>query len=183
MLSLGGVVMRLSRTGLNPPGFGRTDQKTPGNPAWFCAGVYGRRPRSGPLSSARSSCPMRNFPAMLAAVTDATGRVTGIHRTWLDPDAPGEKTPVSSPRRAMGDLLGAGVPFGMVSTNALRILIAGEREREGSSVHPRLCSSAQSAGVWEAASWPSRGASGRQADRAGKGGRRLFSAGGPAVRL
>ena len=51
------------------------------------------------------------WPAMIAAVTDADGSVTGVHRTWLDP-ATADKAPVACPRRAMGLLLGHGVRFG-----------------------------------------------------------------------
>ena len=40
--------------------------------------------------------------------------MTGAHRTWLDPDG-GDKAPVVTPRRAMGDLLGRGVRFGRVT--------------------------------------------------------------------
>jgi hypothetical protein len=40
--------------GLQPPRVRLEVQKTPGNPAWFCAGVYGRRPRSGPATSMTS---------------------------------------------------------------------------------------------------------------------------------
>ena len=50
------------------------------------------------------------WPALLAAVTDADGAITGVHRTWLDPA--GGKAPVASPRRAIGSLLGNGVRFG-----------------------------------------------------------------------
>jgi hypothetical protein len=50
-------------------------------------------------------------PAMIAAVTDLDGRLTGIHRTWLTPDGTG-KAPIATPRRAMGNLLGHAVHFG-----------------------------------------------------------------------
>lgn len=52
------------------------------------------------------------WPAMIAAVTDLGGSLTGVHRTWLDPDR-SAKAPVASVRRAMGHLLGAGVRFGL----------------------------------------------------------------------
>lgn len=61
------------------------------------------------------------FPALIAAVTDLGGLVTGIHRTWLDPDTRG-KAPVASPRRAMGWLLGNGVRFGRAND----VMAAGE---------------------------------------------------------
>ncbi|MBM3553206.1 MAG: DNA primase [Alphaproteobacteria bacterium] len=49
------------------------------------------------------------WPALIAAVTDLGGAVTGVHRTWLDPS--GGKAPLAQPRRAMGRLLGNGVRF------------------------------------------------------------------------
>ena len=61
------------------------------------------------------------WPALVAAVTDHCGTITGVHRTWLDP-AGGGKAPVVTPRRAMGDLLGHGVRFG----RAHDVLAAGE---------------------------------------------------------
>lgn len=53
----------------------------------------------------------RAWPAMIAAVTDDTGALMGVHRTWLDAAAR-DKAPVAHPRRAMGQLLGHGVRFG-----------------------------------------------------------------------
>ncbi|MEO6215193.1 MAG: toprim domain-containing protein [Sphingomonas sp.] len=63
----------------------------------------------------------RTFPAMIAAVTDLGGAITGVHRTWLDRMAP-QKASVSYPRRAMGNLLGNGVRFGTAGP----IMAAGE---------------------------------------------------------
>jgi hypothetical protein len=57
--------------------------------------------------------PTETWPTMIAAVTDLDGRVTGAHRTWLARDGHG-KAPVDTPRRAMGDLLGHAVRFGVV---------------------------------------------------------------------
>src|SRR5215470_5927776 len=51
------------------------------------------------------------WPAMIAAVTDLSGAITGAHRTWLAPDGFG-KAPLDTPRRAMGGLLGHAVRFG-----------------------------------------------------------------------
>jgi hypothetical protein len=65
--------------------------------------------------------PTEAWPAMIAAVTDLDGRITGIHRTWLDPLGH-DKAPIDTPRRAMGHLLGNGVRFG----TATNILAAGE---------------------------------------------------------
>ena len=70
--------------------------------------------------------PPRTFPALIAAVTDHAGAITGVHRTWLDPNAPGEKAPLETPRRAMGDLLGHGVRLGMPPDAPAPVIIAGE---------------------------------------------------------
>lgn len=51
-------------------------------------------------------------PAMIAAVTDLGGKITGAHRTWLAPDGSG-KARLHTPRRAMGNLLGHAVRFGL----------------------------------------------------------------------
>lgn len=61
------------------------------------------------------------WPAMIAAVTDLDGSVTGVHRTWLAPDGK-DKAPVVYPRRAMGHLLGNGVRFGRCGS----VMMAGE---------------------------------------------------------
>ena len=70
--------------------------------------------------------PTETWPAMIACVTDVQGRITGVHRTWLDPDGFDRvrlgKAPIDTPRRAMGDLLGNAVRFGVVDD----VLAAGE---------------------------------------------------------
>lgn len=67
-----------------------------------------------------------SYPALIAAVTDAGGTITGVHRTWLDPDGDG-KAKVEDPRRALGGLLGNAVRFG-VPAKAISIdtMIVGE---------------------------------------------------------
>ena len=65
--------------------------------------------------------PTETWPAMIAAVTDLDGHLTGAHRTWLMPDGT-SKAPVDTPRRAMGDLLGHAVRFGVPAT----VMAAGE---------------------------------------------------------
>ena len=65
--------------------------------------------------------PREVWPALLAAVTDCDGRITGVHRTWLDP-VHRTKAPLVDPRRALGNLLGNGVRFG----TAFDVLAAGE---------------------------------------------------------
>jgi Toprim domain len=61
------------------------------------------------------------WPALIAAVTDLGGTITGVQRTWLDPSG-WTKAPVATPRRAMGHLLGHGVRFGTAGD----VLAAGE---------------------------------------------------------
>ncbi|MCS0504787.1 DUF7146 domain-containing protein [Ancylobacter mangrovi] len=65
--------------------------------------------------------PTETWPAMVAAVTDLTGRITGAHRTWLAPDG-SDKAPVNTPRKAMGDLLGSTVRIGVPDN----VMAAGE---------------------------------------------------------
>jgi Toprim domain len=75
-------------------------------------------------------------PALITAVSDADGWVTGVQRTWLDSEALMSDAPLglhlgkaalSSPRRALGALLGGGVRFGPSSIGAhLGVLLAGE---------------------------------------------------------
>jgi hypothetical protein len=70
--------------------------------------------------------PTETWPAMIASVTDFSGHLTGAHRTWLDPDgftqATLGKAPLDTPRRAMGDLLGHAVRFGVAG----EVMAAGE---------------------------------------------------------
>jgi hypothetical protein len=66
------------------------------------------------------------WPALIASVTDLDGTITGAHRTWLDPNGFSEamlgKAPIDTPRRAMGNLLGHAVRFGV----ARDVMAAGE---------------------------------------------------------
>ena len=65
--------------------------------------------------------PTETWPAMIAAVTDLDGAITGAHRTWLDPSGT-DKAPIDTPRRAMGHLLGNAVRFGAAGD----VMAAGE---------------------------------------------------------
>jgi len=65
--------------------------------------------------------PTETWPALIAAVTDLSGRITGAHRTWLAPDG-SDKAPIDTPRKAMGDLLGHAVRFGIPGD----VMAAGE---------------------------------------------------------
>jgi hypothetical protein len=71
--------------------------------------------------------PTETWPAMIACVTDLDGQITGVHRTWLDPEGGYDrirlgKAPIDTPRRAMGDLLGNAVRFGVADD----VVAAGE---------------------------------------------------------
>ena len=70
---------------------------------------------------ASEDAPLESWPALLAAVTNLEGIITGIQRTWLDPRR-STKAPLADPRRALGHLLGNGVRFGRASD----ILAIGE---------------------------------------------------------
>lgn len=61
------------------------------------------------------------FPALIAAITDPAEQFAGLHRTWLSLDQP-TKAPLEDPRRAMGNMIGNAVRFGI----ARDVLIAGE---------------------------------------------------------
>jgi hypothetical protein len=65
--------------------------------------------------------PSETWPALIAAVTDLGGRITGAQRTWLAPSGE-DKAPVATPRRAIGHLLGHGVRFGVADD----VMAAGE---------------------------------------------------------
>lgn len=75
---------------------------------------------------ADEEAPTEIWPAMIAAVSDLNGKLTGAHRTWLDPRGFSEthlgRAPIDTPRRAMGDLLGQAVRFGACQD----VMAAGE---------------------------------------------------------
>jgi len=60
----------------------------------------------------------RKLPALVAAVTDNSGMIMGIHRTFLD-SACTCKAHVASPRRSLGAILGNGVRFGVIDDFAI----------------------------------------------------------------
>jgi hypothetical protein len=70
-----------------------------------------------------------SYPALVAAVTDAAGAITGVHRTYLssglDPDGVG-KAKLDDPRRALGGLLGNGARLRFPADAPVPVLAAGE---------------------------------------------------------
>jgi len=72
-----------------------------------------------------AKCETQRWPALIGVVTDLTGRVTGVHRTWLDPDLAGSdhgKAPIEAPKRSLGDIWTHAVRFGAVDG----VMAAGE---------------------------------------------------------
>ncbi|MBM3552204.1 MAG: DNA primase [Alphaproteobacteria bacterium] len=67
------------------------------------------------------SAAVETWPALIAAVTDLDGNITGAHRTWLDRSGR-DKAPIATPRRAMGELSSNGVRFAA----PLDVMAAGE---------------------------------------------------------
>lgn len=65
----------------------------------------------------------RQLPALLAAITDNQGRVTGCARTWLDP-ATARIAAIAEPKRVIGNLAGNAVRFQHGSAG--EELVAGE---------------------------------------------------------
>jgi phage/plasmid primase-like uncharacterized protein len=61
---------------------------------------------------ADAQSPDERWPALIAAVTDPTGVVTGVQRTYLQRDG-SAKAPLATPRKAMGVLAGNAVRFGI----------------------------------------------------------------------
>lgn len=69
----------------------------------------------GCFHRARDNAPKSEWPAIIAAVTNLAGDITGVHRTWLARDGSG-KAPLETPRRSMGDILGSAIWLGSPET-------------------------------------------------------------------
>ncbi len=67
----------------------------------------------------------RRLPALVAAVTNDDGDITGVHRTWLDPARPA-KAPVAIPRKALGRIHGLAIRFGTPPADDGASLLVGE---------------------------------------------------------
>jgi len=66
---------------------------------------------------------VRTLPALVAAATDPRGRITGILRTYLDPERPA-KARVPAPKKALGSIIGSTVRFSGPKPDAC--IVAGE---------------------------------------------------------
>lgn len=84
----------------------------------FHPSCWYRGDEDDPADTARDA-----WPALIAAVTDEHGTITGVHRTWLDPSGT-TKAPVSTPRRSLGLINGHGVRIGRSAS--AEIMAAGE---------------------------------------------------------
>ncbi|MER9712769.1 toprim domain-containing protein [Mesorhizobium sp. M0174] len=67
----------------------------------------------------------QTLPALIAAVTNLSGQITGLQRTWLDPSGQG-KARLAEPRRSLGDLLGNGIWLGLDPGGSVPVMAAGE---------------------------------------------------------
>ena len=72
----------------------------------------------------------QSYPALIAAVTDHAGAITGVHRTYLSASSTGSteigKADVDTPRRALGGLLGNAVRFNFPAQGPVTVMAAGE---------------------------------------------------------
>ena len=75
---------------------------------------------NSPSPSPLAACSAPDAPSW-ARPPNPEGRITGLHRTWLD-RAHSSKPPLTDPRKALGHLLGNGVRFGI----ARDVVAAGE---------------------------------------------------------
>lgn len=66
---------------------------------------------------------VRTLPALVAAAADPRGRITGVLRTYLDPDRPA-KARVPTPKKALGSIIGSTVRFDGPKPDAC--IVAGE---------------------------------------------------------
>jgi phage/plasmid primase-like uncharacterized protein len=86
------------------------------------------------------------FPVMVAAVHNANGEFTGIHRTYLAPDGSGKATVTEGGvKRMLGDCFGAHVQFTPPQNNKLAIA-------EGIETALSIMQSCPDYGVWSAMS-------------------------------
>ena len=111
----------------SPSGAAASPSRTP-TPTPICAPAASptatiRPSASTPRLYRRDGNRLSRLPALVAAVIDNTGTLTGIHRTWLDAREP-RKAPLDEPRKALGRLRGNAVRFNRPAAGGA--LVAGE---------------------------------------------------------
>ena len=74
--------------------------------------------RFHPGLETRDGATRLRLPALVAAVTNTDGDLTGVQRTWLDPHSP-VKADIATPRKALGRIFGAAVRFGEIRDTLL----------------------------------------------------------------
>ena len=91
-------------------------------------------------------------PAMLVKITDRSGEITGVSRTWLDIER-GTVADMTDPKRVMGELLGSGVRFDDPASPILAVGEGIETVLSIGSVLPKLavtaCLSATHLGLFD----------------------------------
>jgi len=70
---------------------------------------------------ADAQAPAERWPALIAAVSDRSGRITGVQRTYLARNG-SAKAPLEEPRKALGRIAGSAVRFG----DPGEVMIVGE---------------------------------------------------------
>ena len=73
----------------------------------------------------RDGTGMRSYPGLVAAITTSEGELSGVHRTWLDPQAR-DKAPLPEPRKALGPMYGNAVSLGPMPPKRGKPLVVGE---------------------------------------------------------
>ena len=89
------------------------------------AGAHSLRFHPSCFYRADANSPIEMWPALVAAVTDLSNRVTGVHRTWLDPELGGSdhgKASIDRPKRPLGAIWTHALRFGVVRD----VMAAGE---------------------------------------------------------
>ena len=87
----------------------------------FHPGCYYRDLRTGEMQA---------LPALIAAVTDLDGRITGLQRTYLSPglgpNGKVGKAQLADPRRSLGSLFGNAIWLGLEPNAPVAVMAAGE---------------------------------------------------------
>ncbi len=78
--------------------------------------------RFNPRLRYRDGSDVTGWPAIVAALTDLSGNVLAVHRTWLDHSGR-DKAPVPSPRKMLAYAKGTGIRFHAANPSAANIVV------------------------------------------------------------